>query len=271
MRISKISVHKKKKDRYNLFVENRGKEQYIGSISKEVLLKKNIHKGKELSPDELKNIFREDEKEKIFQKALIYLQFQMRTEEEVRRYLRKKENDEVALEEAISKLKKHRYIDDGEYARLFVQSRIRMSGHGPRMMREKLKQKGLKEEDIRKAMLQYSEEKQVEVASQFLRKKGKRKLNESYQMFKHRLLQSLERKGFSPSVAMRAWETINLSVSEDEEKSALVKEGEKALKKWRRKYDGFELKQKIKQTLYRKGFQLEDIERYIEEMEKEEE
>lgn len=269
MRISKITVQKKKKDRYHLFVEDEGTEQYIGSVGEEVLLNWNIHKGKMLSSTDLKRILEEEEKAKVFQVALTYLQYQMRTEQEVRNYLFKKEYEDTWIDEAITKLKKLRYIDDVEYARLFVSSRMRLSDKGPRFIREELKQKGIPEEIIEEAILRYDEEEQVKVASKFLQKKGKQKSNESYQMMKNRLLASLERKGFSKSIAIKAWEQSNLSFTKDEEWSALYKEGKKALNKWQRKYDGFELKQKIKQTLYRKGFQLEDIERYIEQVEKE--
>lgn len=51
----------------------------------------------------------------------------------------------------------------------------------------------------------------------------------------------------------------------DDEWQALIYQAEKLLRTYTRKYTGYELKQKLKQALYRKGFAFSEISRYIDE------
>ena len=53
---------------------------------------------------------------------------------------------------------------------------------------------------------------------------------------------------------------------EDEEMEAIRYQGEKAHRKFSN-YTGFEYEQKMKQTLFRKGFSMDLIEKFIEEIE----
>ncbi|MDY0395804.1 hypothetical protein RWE15_17060 [Virgibacillus halophilus] len=51
----------------------------------------------------------------------------------------------------------------------------------------------------------------------------------------------------------------------DGEWEALLKQGEKLWQKNARKYEGYNLQLKVKEGLYRKGFELQAIDRFIEE------
>lgn len=63
---------------------------------------------------------------------------------------------------------------------------------------------------------------------------------------------------------------VEIEQDEDNWQQLLEGQGEKIWKKYVLKYTGYELKMKIKQALYQKGFPIEVIDRFIEDKENEE-
>ena len=87
--ITKITTQKKRKDRYNIFVD----EKYAFSVDEEVLLKFHLKKGMELDDLLLAEIQFHDEIQKAFTDALNYLSYQIeRSESEIRLYFKKEGN-----------------------------------------------------------------------------------------------------------------------------------------------------------------------------------
>ena len=96
--ITKITTQKKRTDRYNIFVD----EKYAFSVDEEVLLKFQLKKGKEIDSLVLSQIQFHDEIQKAFTAALDYLSYRMRSEAEVRLFLKKKEIEEPIINEVDS-------------------------------------------------------------------------------------------------------------------------------------------------------------------------
>lgn len=87
---------------------------------------------------------------KAFELGLKYLSLGMKTEGQVRQYLKKKECAEQDIEEAIESLKDYRYLDDNSYCKAY----FRMAagkGKGRRRIEQELGQKGVKREIIMQA------------------------------------------------------------------------------------------------------------------------
>ena len=66
-------------------------------------------------------------------------------------------------------------------------------------------------------------------------------------------------KGFSYSEAKDAFDTLEIEKDEEQEFYLLNKELEKQYRKFSKKYEGYELKQRLTQNLARKGFSYDDI------------
>lgn len=77
----------------------------------------------------------------------------------------------------------------------------------------------------------------------------------------------LFQKGFDNDVISQAFDYIDPQVTDEEEYDALVKQGDKAWKRYEKKEQGYKLINKTKSFLYSKGFQMELINRYIDEKE----
>ena len=72
-------------------------------------------------------------------------------------------------------------------------------------------------------------------------------------------------KGFSKDVITDVLSDIQNEKNEDEEWEALVHHGEKLLRRHSRKFEGFQLKQKVTEGLYRQGFSFDKINEFLEE------
>ncbi|MFB4165957.1 recombination regulator RecX [Alteribacillus sp. JSM 102045] len=271
MKISKITTQRKRKDRYNIFTEENSREEYTFSVDENVLVTYQLKKGKTLTKAELDEIMHADQHRKAFNDAIYYLTHSMRTEHQLRQYLIKKEYNESVVEEAIKKIKDYNYIDDEEFAKAFVRTKMNTTDKGPVVIREELYQKGIHFDLAEKALQQFSTEAQLQAAQSFIQKKGKQKKNESAAAMEQRIANSLVRKGFSLETALKAWENKIVEVSEEDEYRAVYAQGEKAKKKWKHKYSGRNLEMKIKEFLYRKGFPMFLIEKYLKETEMEDE
>ncbi|WP_035712587.1 recombination regulator RecX [Salibacterium aidingense] len=264
MKIAKLTTQKKRQDRFNIYAEKEGKEEYAFSVDEHVLVEWQLRKGMTLSEQEVEEIQAADQRRKVWNDSLHYLTHSMRTEYQVRQYLKKRGYEPQVVETTISRLKEYRFLQDEEYAGAFVRTKINTSDKGPAVIREDLHQKGVAADLAEQALEQYTPELQLETARFFLLKKGSPKNNESATAMQNRLLNALRRKGFSAEIAKQAWEMEQIERTEEEEMDAVFKQGEKALRKWKTKYEGYTLRMKIKETLYRKGFPLSCIDRYLE-------
>lgn len=260
--ITKITTQKKRKDRYNIYLDYGKGEEYAFSVDEEVLLKFQLKKGAEIDEFNLADIQYYDEIQKAFTLALNYLSHRMRSETEVRIYLKKKEMLEPVIQEAVHKLYKYNYLDDLAFAEAFVRTHINSGNKGPIIIQQELKEKGVGEEIIDKALLQYSFEIQEEHARKLAEKSIAKEKNISERALKQKLEQTLLRKGFSIDVINEALLNATFEKDSEEEWESLCHQAEKA-KRRLQKYTGYEYEQRMKQTLFQRGFPMDLIDRYL--------
>ncbi|MCF8111326.1 MAG: RecX family transcriptional regulator [Desulfobacteraceae bacterium] len=92
-----------------------------------------------------------------FSRALHFLKYRPRSRKEVKNYLEKKGFHESDIAETLKKLEKYRYIDDEQFARLWIENRSRNRPRGEFALRHELKQKGIKDETIEKSLSGFQE------------------------------------------------------------------------------------------------------------------
>lgn len=263
--ITKITVQKKQKDRYNIFTDEGNGEKYAFSVDEDVLIKFQLKKGMELDDFAVTEIFFQDDIRKAYNQAIHYLASRMRSEEEVRQYLRKKEVDEPIVNEVIHKLRHYQFLNDQEFALAYVRTQMNTSDKGTTLIRQELKEKGISDSMIENALLEYPYEFQLEKAITLSNKFVQKNNMDSARIVKQKLEQMLGRKGFPFEIIRQTIESIDLSGNEDKEMKALRKQGEKLLTKYKQ-YPEYEFSQKIKQTLYRKGFSIDQIDQFLSEI-----
>jgi len=260
--ITKISVQKNNKERYNIFLDG----QYRFSVDEEVLARFRLLKGKELNELDIESILAQDEVRKGVNTAIQFLSYRMRSEKEVRDDLKKKDFAPEVIQEVILKLYEMQYLDDAEFAASYVRTQMNTTYKGPVVIEMELRQKGIAPDLIEKALEEFHTEKQVKQAYAYAEKLARQHARLSEKLLKQKVAQGLAGKGYPPDIIALAMERLHLEKGEKEEWEALLVQAEKAKRKYRN-LSGYEYGQKIKQFLYRRGFPLDMIERYLREQE----
>jgi regulatory protein len=267
--ITKIQVQKQSKERYNVYIDKGSGEEYGFSIDEHTLAKHGLRKGMEIDELELASILYDEEVRKSYLQAVSYLSYQMRTRQEIEEYLRKKEAGTAVIAEAVSRLLQEGYINDKEYAVAYVRTQSNVGRKGPKVIRRELSAKGIAEEIIINSLHEYPEEKQIGNATLLCEKKSKAYKNMSALQVKKKLEEMLARKGYTSSVIHIALEKVQIGNEQDEEWDAALYQGRKYHEK-HKKHEGWTYEIKMKQSLFRKGFSMELIERVINELREEE-
>lgn len=261
--ISKIEPQKRK-GRYNIYIN----DEFAFGVDEEVLLRFMLTKGLHVDQELEEKIKNEDSFYKAYQKTLNYLSYSLRTEKQIRDYLVKKELEHFT-DRILDKLKSARLIDDAIFAQSYVRSMANVNQKGPSNIIQDLKQKGVSENIIFDALDEYPEEQQLDNAIDLAEKKWGKMRNRSEFESKQKVKQYLVNKGYSFEMADSALSNISTEKDDEEEYQALVKQGDKAKKRYSRKYEGYELTQRLRGYLFSKGYPSELINRYIDERESE--
>ncbi len=263
--LTKITTQKKNAERFNIFLDYGKGEEYAFSVDQDVLISFQLKKGMELDDLDISEIQFEDEIKKAFNLALNYLSYRMRSTKEVVDYLKKKEIDDPIIPDVIHKLSDYRYLNDEEFAKAYVQTQVNTTTKGPEVIKQELLEKGIDPEILSKALELFSKEEQIQTASKLITKTIPKNKKVSERHTKQKLEQTLQRKGFTWDIIQIAMEEASIEKDHDEEWLALEHHGLKAHRKYE-KLEGAEYNQKMKQVLYRKGFSIEMIEAFIEQL-----
>lgn len=138
--------------------------------------------------------------------ALQYIGFQMRTAFQVRQKLQDKEYAENVIEEVMTFLLKYKYVDDEDYCRRYIRQRQRLSPRGAYALKAELRQKGVADSIIEKAVDESGLD-EIEAACRLIAKKCRR-LENIDEKSKKRLWGFLQRRGFSYDIIKEAFKAF---------------------------------------------------------------
>lgn len=266
MEISKITRQKELKDRYNIFTNKHGKEEYLFSVDETILIKYQLRKGMELDTLLINEIQYNDEIRKGYHRAVKYLASVKRTESEVVTFLSSKMENPALVSEVMAKLLEMKFLDDEDYAFSYVRTQRNTTSKGPEVIKRELKEKGISANLIQAAMEELSYEDQLQGAKKIALKFLDSNKKESSRILMQKLEQTLARKGYPSSVIREVKSAPEVVEMDNDELEALRLHGDKARRKFA-KYEGYEFTQKMKQFLYRKGFAMDLIEQYLDDIE----
>lgn len=270
--ISKITIQKKNKSRYNIFLDSGSGEEYWMSVDEDIIVSFHLRKGLEVNKEDLEKIIYEENVRKAYNKAINFLSFRIRSKKELVDYLTKNEIDEETIQVVIERLTKEKYINDIEFSNAFVRSRIHLTLKGPGFIKKELMDKGIREEYILQSLKIFTYEDQLEKMKKLLEKKRKIRSKSSAHEENQKLITVGLQQGFNIDVIKEALSEINGDLDDQEERDweGVVYQGEKAMRKYNQLKD-WERRQKVKQFLYRRGFSIELIDRFLEEYNEQEE
>lgn len=145
--------------------------------------------------------------EKAKQKVFHYLGYRARSESEVRRHFRNKIPASL-LDEVINDLKEKKYIDDYNFAYLFVRSKLER-GYGKKAVLFGLRLKGIDNQVVKKTLEEIGFQQELAAAERIVARKVKRRGEGE----KEKVRELLIRRGFSPEVIRKIIEDEDTSVA----------------------------------------------------------
>lgn len=256
-KITKIEAQQHHKDRYNIYLD----ETYAFPVADSVLVRFALAKGQELTEQEIETLKAADDQAKAYSKALDYIAHQLRTTYEVKHHLYDKGYTPETVDAIIDKLMALNYLDDEAYTHSYIRTEIRLSKKGPRVIQQKLRQKGIKADQITNTLAEeYPFETQVANGLDLVTKLSRHGTQRSFFAQKQKIRQQLMQKGFDGDVITAVLDQADLQKDEDSEQTALSVTGEKLWRRYANQPKGI---QKLKQGLYRKGFALDAIQTFI--------
>ncbi len=152
MKITKLEVQKKNKNRVNLYLN----EEFYCGLALEAVVKYNLKVGQEIEEQKLEFLQTDSEREIAQNKAISYISKYQKTEKELKDYLIKKGFDEEIVFEVIKKLKEYSFVDDDIYAKNFIKSKSKRSGK--RKLSFELKKRGIDENLINENIKEYADD-----------------------------------------------------------------------------------------------------------------
>lgn len=142
MEITKIEMQKSNDERANLYLD----EKFFSGISLELVVKEHLKVGMEIDENKLSELILEDEKGKALAKAVKYIGSNLKTEKQLRDYLKKKEYNPATIDNVIDKLKEYDYLNDENFAKAFILTYSKK--YGKLKLKSQLKMKGIKDSII---------------------------------------------------------------------------------------------------------------------------
>ena len=163
-KITALEVQKKDNNRVNVYVDG----EFFCGVSIDTVAKHYLRMGMELTDDQLEQV-REDSGERdMFAKAIDYIMRSPRTRREMVNYLTRKGCDSELAERLVDKLVAEGFVNDGDYAKMFVDAKAKKMGKN--QLRAKLTYRGVSGEDLAEALGNVDNDEQLESAREYAEK-----------------------------------------------------------------------------------------------------
>ena len=168
LKITRIEPQKKRTGRYNIFAN----EEFLAGVSQETLIKLDLNVGKDLTGTEIKHLKDMESESKLRDQAYRFLSRRAHSRRELHNKLSARGYATGAIIKMLDDLMKRGYINDGEFARTFVEEEIKLKKSGPLLIKSKLQQKGVSREIIEELLSSlYTEHAQLDNCSYLAQKK----------------------------------------------------------------------------------------------------
>lgn len=229
-------------------------------ISKEAFVSSYLYAGKEISNKEIAKLEEITAMTTLLNYGLSLVSKKHYSEKEMLTKLLKKEDNYPVAKSVIAKLKENDLIDDNA----FMQDLIAWDnerGFGQNKIKKHLKDKGIPDSLIARASFSSSSERKK--AKSLLDKLEKKYEKYNYSSKKKHVYQALISQGYSLDVAKEVSNDVKMTNSK-KELDLLTKDFEKAKVRYAKKYEGYQLQQKLYAYLVNRGYKYQDIKKVLE-------
>ena len=185
--VTRLEPQKKNPQRLNVYLDG----EFAFGISRAAAPW--LVKGDQLSQQKVQDLKRTDLTEGAYQRALNYLSYRSRSEQEIRRNLTKHQIPEDTIIEVLDKLRQSSLVDDRAFAKNWIDNRVQFKPRGKRALSMELYQKGISREIIDEELEGLDEN---VLALQCARKKVQKFQQMDFENFQKKMSGYLNRRGF---------------------------------------------------------------------------
>lgn len=183
------SIESWNKNKFKIYIDG----QFAFFLTKEELSRYCLQEERTISKELRHELEHEVVSKRAIMRAMHLLEIMNRTEAEMRIRLKKSFYPDIAIEAAVAYVKSYGYINDGDYARNYIQGRL--GSKSKREIYEKLIIKGIAKSVIEEAMEEYYQENEQETIRSILKKRHYHAETATVEE-KRKLYGYLARKGF---------------------------------------------------------------------------
>lgn len=173
----------------------------ILTITEETFLRFGLYNGQAMDPERLQEVERADGVSRAMTEAHRLIDHRMRTRRELAVKLKARGRTDEVIDQVLDRLEHAGLIDDGRFARLWIDERLRRRPAGLSLLRRELRQKGIDAETVDTALEESaSGEGETERAYEALRRQSHRYARLDRDAAHRRMVAFLVRRGFGQAV-----------------------------------------------------------------------
>ncbi len=206
-KITALEIQKRDKERVSVFLDGEF------AFGLPILEAAKLHKGQELTDDDIQKLREIDAVALAVDRALNLLARRPYSSAEIRRNLAAHEVAPPIIDAALEKLIDLGYVDDLAFARFWIDNRERFKPRGPRALCYELRQKGVPDDIIGTVLADLEVHDSAYRAAQ---ERIKRLRGLQHQTFRTKLGSFLARRGFSYGVARDVIDRLITEIEEED-------------------------------------------------------
>lgn len=185
--ITAIEPQKKRAGYYNIFIDG----EYRLSLSELDVASLHLQVNQSVSKQEIDDLLQSSLSSKAYNFALRYLAARPRSKKEIIDYLSGKGFEQEIIERTILNLEKQNYVNDADFAYMWIKNRLLLNARSPRMLRLELYKKGIDKGITEEALKSFTEDEFQDSLKDLVNKKRRQYPDDE------KLIQYLVRKGYN--------------------------------------------------------------------------
>ena len=216
----------------------------------DVIVKYNLLVNKRLDSKKFEEIITYNDNLSAYYESIKRLNSKLRSEVEIREFLKKKNYNNEIIESTIAKLKKDGYLNRDIYIKSYISDAFRFNNDGPYKIKRNLNKLGFNDTEIDKYLTYDFKEKAIKLIDK------KVKFNKKYSAYllKEQINNYLINLGYPKEIYIDYLENIKVN-----NQDVIKKDVNSLIKKYGKKYQNNDLKYFIKDKLYKKGYNSDEI------------
>lgn len=224
-------------------------------LYEDVILKYQLLITKCIDSDNIDSINKDNMQEDVYYVALNSLKSRMKSINDLRVLLLNKEYPSDMVDIAINKLIDQGYLNDENFVRCYINNQMITTSNGPDRIKKDLLDKKIDINIIDSNLDIFNDEEQIIRINKIIEKRIKSNNSRGGVVLKSKIYNDLKVLGYNSELINR----VLSDYSFDNDNELAKKEYDKLVRKYSRKYSGYELKRIVNEKLYMKGLKYEEI------------